>query len=71
MCASQDVCDALGIANNRNVMRYMDEWYVCIMDISTPIISQGKDTGTKAKILKNQKKICIFITSIKYSNNVI
>lgn len=34
----------------------MDKWYVCTMDVSTPIVSQGKDTGTKAKILKNQKK---------------
>ena len=25
MFALKDVCDALGIANNRNVMRYMDE----------------------------------------------
>ena len=41
---------------NQDVMKNMEEWYVCTMDVSTPIISQGKDTGTKAKILKNQKK---------------
>lgn len=37
-------------------MKNMDEWYVCTMDVSTPIISQGKDTGTKAKMQKNPKK---------------
>ena len=49
MCAYQDVCDALGIANNRNVMRYMDDPYV-------HIICVGVETGTKAKMQKNQKK---------------
>ena len=55
MFALKDVCDALGIANNRNVMRYMDDPYVHIIYV-------GVETGTKAKILKNQKKISIFIT---------
>ena len=32
----------------------MDVWYVCTMDVSTPIVSQGKN-------LKKSKKICIFI----------
>ena len=50
MCAYQDVCDALGIQNSRDVMKHMDEWYVCTMDVSTPIISQGKDTGMSKKI---------------------
>ena len=39
--ALKDVCNALGISNSRNVMRYMDESYVCTMDV-------GVETGTKA-----------------------
>ena len=50
MFALKDVCDALGIANNRNVMRYMDECYVHSMDVSTPIVSQGKDTGMSKEV---------------------
>ena len=45
----KDVCDALGIANNRNVMRYMDDPYVHTIYV-------GVETGTKAKMQKNQKK---------------
>lgn len=41
MFALKDVCDALGIANNRNVMRYMDDPYVHSIYI-------GVETGTKA-----------------------
>lgn len=52
-------CDALGIQNSRNVMKHMDECYVDSIYVSTPIVSQGKDTGMS-------KKISIFIASIKY-----
>lgn len=41
----KDVCDALGIQNSRDVMKHMDECYVDSIYISTPVISQGKDTG--------------------------
>ena len=34
----------------------MDESYVDSIYVSTPIVSQGKDTGTNAKMQKNQKK---------------
>lgn len=41
----KDICDALGIKNSRDVMRNMDECYVVSTDVSTPVISQGKETG--------------------------
>ena len=41
----KDVCDALGIQNSRDVMKHMDECYVDSIYVSTPIVSQGKDTG--------------------------
>lgn len=50
MFALKDVCDALGIANNRNVMRYMDGCYVHSIYVSTPIVSQGKDTGMSKEV---------------------
>ena len=54
MFALKDVCDALGIQNSRDVMKYMDECYVDSIYVSTPIVSQGKD-------LKKIKKKLVYL----------
>ena len=45
-----DVCRVLSIGNSRDVASRLDGRWVVIIDVSTPIISQGRDTG-KTKVV--------------------